>query len=192
VQAIAGAAVLVLALVLTGVGLLISSRDDRPPAAATQPQISAVDPATVRASASSVQGREGGITYAAANTLDGNPNTAWNSDGARDGRGPGISLTYTFAAPVDLRSITVRNGYQKVRARGKADLWRLNGRVKRFQVTTPTGQWTWDLADRRDPQTLQREFGRTTTVRLTIRQVYRSDKYPDVAISEIAFTRVQG
>ena len=128
-----------------------------------------------------------GVTYAVGNTLDGDPATAWNSDGARDGRGPGITLTYRFSSPVDLNTITIRNGYQKVRSNG-VDLWERNERVKQLEVVTDTGKWTWDLQDVRDPQTLGQKFGTTRTVRLRIREVYPSTKYLDVAISEIAFT----
>jgi hypothetical protein len=185
----AGGAALVALLVLVGTGLLLNRPGDQDQALAAGRQVTPIDLATVRAAASSVLRQDGGITYDPGNTLDGSPDTAWNSDGARDGRGPGITLTYTFAAQVDLRSITVRNGYQKVRAKDGVDLWLLNERVKRFQVTTDAGQWTWNLSDSREAQTLQGEFGRTTTVRLKILQVYRS-KFRDVAISEIAFTGI--
>lgn len=147
--------------------------------------VSAIDPGTIRATASSVQRRAGNITYGARNTLDGDVATAWNSDG--DGGGRGIKLTYTFPDPVLLRTITIRNGYQKVRSNDGVDLWPLNERVRQFTVTTDAGSWTWDLADKRNPQTLRQDFGRTSTVTLTITSVYPSSKYRDVAISELEF-----
>lgn len=171
------------------VGVRALSREDV--AAAPTPVVAAVAADGIRATASSTQTPEDGITYDAANTLDGNPATAWNSNGKKDGRGPGMTVTYTFSDPVDLRSITVLNGYQKVRtgSSGKTvDLFQLNARVHRVRVVTDTGQWTWDLADSRDPQTLGREFGRTGTVRLQVVSVYRSDRYLDLALSEVSFT----
>jgi hypothetical protein len=182
-----GGVALAIVLVLAGAGLLVSRLHDDRTASGGGAPAAAVDLTTVRGSASSVQRPDGGISYDVANTLDGNPNTAWNSDGAKDGRGPGIALTYQFAGPVDLRSITIRNGYQKVRAKDGVDLWPLNERVRQLEVITDTGTWTWPLSDTKDPQTLQQHFGRTRTVRLKIVQIYPSQKYKDVAISEIAF-----
>lgn len=177
-------------LLVTVVGVRALSRESVGTTPA--PVVAAVAADGIRATASSTQAPEDGITYDAANTLDGNPATAWNSNGKKDGRGPGMTVTYTFSDPVDLRSITVLNGYQKVRtgSSGKktVDLFQLNARVHRVRVVTDTGKWTWDLADSRDPQTLGREFGRTGTVRLQVVSVYRSDRYLDLALSEVSFT----
>jgi hypothetical protein len=141
----------------------------------------------VRASASTTQRPDGSISYAAANTLDGRAATAWNSDG----QGAGATLTYTFAAPVDLTSITVLNGYQKVRtdSDGKTvDLFALNQRVKALRVVTDAGSADWTLRDDRAPQSLARAFGRTRTVRLEVLATYPSRKYKDLAVSEVRFT----
>lgn len=159
------------------------------PSAAAAP--APVDRAAVRGDASSVQAPDGKVTYAAANTLDGDPTTAWNSDGATpEGRLP--TLTYTFDAPVDLRDVTVLNGYQKMlRRTGRAplDLFGANARVHRVRVVTDAGTWTWDLTDTRPAQTFHAP-GRTRTVRLEVRSVYASATYPDVAVSEVSFTSV--
>jgi hypothetical protein len=142
---------------------------------------------SVRASASSTQRPDGSISYAPANTLDGRAATAWTSNG----KGAGVTLAYTFAAPVDLASITVLNGYQKVRtgSDGKTvDLFALNQRVKVVRVVTDAGSVDWTLRDDRAPQTLARAFGRTRTVRLEVQSTYRSRKYADLAVSEVRFT----
>ncbi len=147
----------------------------------------AVPADAVRASASSTQRRDGSITYVAANTLDGRPETAWNSNG----QGTGASLTYTFAAPVDLASITVLNGYQKVRtaANGSTvDLFALNERVQSLRVVTDAGSTEWTLRDDRSPQTLSKAFGRTRTVRLQVVSTYPSSRYRDLGVSEVRFT----
>ncbi|MBI4943576.1 MAG: hypothetical protein HY830_22775 [Actinobacteria bacterium] len=160
------------------------------PSAAAKP--APVDLSTVTAEASSEQDAEGSTSYGADNTLDGKVATAWNSDGKADGAGPGITLTYTFDAPVDLRSVSLTNGYQKViKSNGKnRDLYAANSRVKQVKVVTDGGEWTWTLQDARAPQTLRKEFGRTKTVTLEILSVYKGAKYSDTAISEVSFTAV--
>jgi hypothetical protein len=161
---------------------------------AASPDVAPIDPAAVTATATSTQDPAGGTTYDAANTLDGDPATAWNSDGAATGRAARarpVSLTYTFTRPVELRAVVLRNGYQKVRRRaGKppVDLYPANARVHRLRVVTDAGTWTWDLADQRAPQTLTAAAGRTASVRLEVVSVYSSTTYPDVAVSEVAFT----
>jgi hypothetical protein len=187
ILAVAVAVVAAVVAVISGAVTRGSGPPDGPAATATPTLVAR---AAITVTASSTQKAESGIGYGAANTLDGDPTTAWNSDGAKDGAGPGITLTYTFASPVDLRAVTVSNGYQKVRqsaGRPALDLWRLNARVHRVLVVTDTGRWTWDLDDARTPQTLSRNFGRTATLRLAIASVYRSDRYRDVAICEVSF-----
>lgn len=185
-----GLAAVAAALVGAGVGAL--ALRPGPPRTPVAPAAAQRVPASaVTARASSIQAPDGEITYDAANTLDGDLSTAWNSDGEKDGNGPGISLTYTFATPVALRDITVRNGYQKVRRRSggsPVDLYPLNGRIRRFRVITDAGRWTWDLADARTAQTYSGASGRTRSVRLEIVTVYPSATYPDVALSEVSFT----
>jgi len=151
---------------------------------------SAISSATITATASSTQDPEGGITYSAENTLDGRAETAWNSDGRVDGKGPGMVLTYRFADPVELSAITVLNGYQKTLpnpGRTPSDLFALNSRVRSWRVTTDTGSWVWDLADDRAPQTLSKQFGTTSSVRFEVREVYPGSKYLDLAVSEVSF-----
>jgi hypothetical protein len=189
----AGAGGVVLLLGLAGWGLTTVLRPARTPATGNvaASRVRSVDPATVTASASSTQHPDGPISYAVANTLDGDPATAWNSDGARDGQGPGIALTYRFAEPVDLAAISVLNGYQKVRprpGRPALDLYPLNERVRRLRVVTDSGAWNWDLADSRARQVFTPAHGSTRTVRLEVTSIYPSSAYPDLALSEVSFT----
>jgi len=95
-------------------------------------------------------------------------------------------LRFTFHAPVDLRTITVRNGYQKA-TKQTGDLFALNARVHAVRVVTDGGSWTWPLADTKDPQTLSTGFGRTSSVRLEVVSIYPGAKYLDLALSEVAF-----
>jgi hypothetical protein len=188
--AIAGVVMTALGLLLVtvvGVTALTSERSDP----TTTNAVTAVPSDTISGMASSTQDGDGGITYTIDNTLDGDPLTAWNSDGNTDGIGPGITLAYSFSSPVQLRSVTVLNGYQKVRTDGNGsvvDLYDLNGRVREFLVITDAGQWTWDLTDVKQAQTLSEDFGTTTQVTLKVLAVYKSDKYRDLAISEVSFT----
>ncbi|MFZ0159945.1 MAG: hypothetical protein WAL50_13015, partial [Kineosporiaceae bacterium] len=178
-------------LVLGVLGLrLLGGRDHAGTATAATATPSTVSAGIISATASSTQDPEGGITYSAENTLDGRPETAWNSDGRADGKGPGMVLTYRFADPVDLTTVTVLNGYQKTtQSAGKpgVDLFTQNGRVRTVRVTTDAGSWTWDLADVKAPQTLTKAFGRTSSVRLEVVSVYPGTKYLDLAVSEVSF-----
>ena len=184
----AAALVLVAAAAVAGLHSRSGSDDMTAPARSAQraAAVNAVPANSVRASASTTQRPDGAISYAAANTLDGKAVTAWNSDG----QGAGARLTYTFAAPVDLTSITVLNGYQKVRtgSDGKTvDLFAMNQRVKAVRVVTDAGSVAWTLRDDRAPQTLARAFGRIRTVRLEVLSTYPSRKYTDLAVSEVRF-----
>jgi hypothetical protein len=191
VLAVAGAAA---ALVLVGAAAVAGLRSGLADGGSGSPAAGAaaaadavpVDPSLVRASASSTQRADGAVTYAAANTLDGRPQTAWNSDG----QGVGATLTYTFSSPVDLRSVTVLNGYQKVRRSSSGatvDLYALNERIRTLTVVTDAGRVPWSLRDDRTPQTLTHDFGRTRTVRLEVTAVYPSARYRDLALSDVAF-----
>ena len=146
----------------------------------------------ITARASSTQDPEkNGVTYSVDNTLDGDPSTAWNSNGRKDGPGEGMSLTYTFDDPIDLSRITLRNGYQKIRTRANGqtlDLYKLNKRVRKIQVVTDKGSWTWDIEDSKKPQEFAEDFGAAAWVRLEVLETYRSARYKDLAVSEVTFT----
>lgn len=179
-----GVLLLILGAVATG---LFGHRGDSAATPTATPV--AIPAASISATASSTQEAEGGVTYTAQNTLDGRAETAWNSDGRADGKGPGMVLTYRFADPVDLAAVTVLNGYQKtLQNNGKtSDLFALNSRVRSLRVTTDAGSWTWELPDERTPQTLSRAFGKTSNVRFEVLSVYPGSKYLDLALSEVSF-----
>ena len=85
-------------------------------------------------SASSTLHPEEGNTYVAANTVDGDPQTAWSE--GRDGPGIGASITWTFRRPVDLRRVNIVNGY------AKGDLFATNLRMRAASVSTAQGVTT--------------------------------------------------
>ena len=120
------------------------------------------------------------------NTLDGNPTTAWHSDGDVVGAFARVTVTYTFSSPIRLRAIDVHNGYQ----RSTASFYR-NSRVRRLLITTDATKRRFDLRDRRGKQRISFDFGQTKRVVLTVEAVYRDTptktKYKDCAISDVAF-----
>jgi hypothetical protein len=196
VAVLAGAAALVVVGVVAVTGLHSSGAGESGASSsagggASASDVSTVDRSDVHATASTTQHPDGGVGYGAANTLDGRPETAWNSDG----QGVGSTLNYRFASPVDLRSITVWNGYQKTLTRSDGspvDLYHLNERVRTFRIVTDAGTATWTLRDDRAPQTFRHAFGATRSVRLQVVSVYPSQKYRDLAVSDVAFGAASG
>jgi hypothetical protein len=126
------------------------------------------------------------FTYDVENTLDGDPVTAWNSDGEVIGGPAPVTLTYRFSKPVDLREIEIYNGYQR-----SEETFNNNSRVRRLLVTTDATEQSFKLKDKQGKQTIAYDFGETDKVVLTIEDVYRDDttKYEDCAISEVTFYR---
>jgi len=125
------------------------------------------------------------VTYVPANMLDGDPKTAWNSNGDKVGDGKGVVLTFTFAEPVRLRGVAVLNGYQKKITNG--DLYTKNSRVGGLTVKTDAATKDWALRDAREAQALEADLGETSTVTLTVTDVYPGDTYKDLALSEVSF-----
>ena len=151
------------------------------------PVASLLDPSgiTARASSTLVWGQ---YSYDIANTLDGRDDTAWSSDGTKVGTGVGVTLRYDFGRRVDLRAVTLRNGY--VRSIRPPTPYADNERLRGITLRTDTGTFQWDLRDTPDPQTLKQSFGMTTTVTITVRSVYPGRRYTDLTLTDIAFTGV--
>jgi RNA polymerase subunit RPABC4/transcription elongation factor Spt4 len=170
-------AVLAVALV---VARLVAFPDHRSDSASSgSDAIRKVSQADVRAQASSTLPDAGALTYDACNTLDGNRRTAWNS---APGTGAGQTLTFTFARPVDLRAITVVNGYAKSPA-----VFRANSSIREATVMTDATVKPWALQDSRTPQKLTENFGITKGVTIRVDQVRLGNRYGEVAVSEVSF-----
>ncbi len=140
-----------------------------------------VDPATVQVTASSELAPVDDLTYAAANTLDGNLQTAWNHNSLRGGP-IGQALTYRFPQPVDLAAIVLVNGYAKTPA-AFAD----NARVGNLTVRAASGTHVRALVDTREPQRLDLPLGPVTEVILEVSGVYPGRLHPDVALTDVSF-----
>jgi hypothetical protein len=186
---------LAIAMVLIGVVFAVSRGGDQgtprvggtatgtPPASRTaSTQATKVDPAGIQAQASSELPPEGDLTYGIGNTLDGDPQTAWNSNGAEVGSGVGQVLSYRFANRVHLRRIEVVNGYAK-----SDRVYQQNGRINAVAITTDTGTFEVSLTDSMQPQTVEQDFGVTKAVSLRVLSVYPGSKYRDLGLTDIAF-----
>jgi hypothetical protein len=138
-----------------------------------------LSPEGIKVTASSTLPKQGANTYLAANTLDGDPQTAWSE--GRQGPGIGATLTWTFPEQVDLRRVLIVNGY------AKGNLFRKNLRIRAARVTTAQGETTITLRDTTSYQPLRIRKGSTTFMRLAIVGVYGSRTYEDCLLSEIEF-----
>jgi hypothetical protein len=184
--------VLLLLAAATGAGLAAwrASSDGGGTAAATTtsgpppPSLTRVEASSISATASSElpDRPERNLTYSIRNTLDGNPDTAWNSDSDKIGDGVGATLTYRFGSPVRLARIELVNGYAK-----STRLWEQNSRLREVTIQTDAGAHRAVLSDRRGRQRVQRDFGTTSTVTLRVGSIYPGSRYRDLALSDIWF-----
>jgi hypothetical protein len=187
------AGALVLALLLGSAAYLVMRRPwasgspEASPSAATATKapvkLKRVKKETIKAKASSTLPPDI-YTHGVTNTIDGNPKTAWNSNGNVVGAFAKVTLTYTFSSPIQLRSIEIYNGYQR-----SSESFRDNSRVNRLLISTDTTKHQVKLRDKQGKQTISFDFGQTKRVDLTVETVYRKSntKFKDCAISEVAF-----
>jgi hypothetical protein len=136
----------------------------------------------VRVTASSTIPAAEDPRFVVARIADGDPATAWQSDGKRLTSNVGVRLTFRFDRPVRLARISVVNGY----ARTPQD-FRNNERVARWQVRRDTGSTGWTLEDTAQPQSLDLDAAATTTVTFVVERVHPSTRWPDLAVSEVTF-----
>lgn len=179
--ALAVVAVLAVAGVLVARVLAADTPEPGPPAAPVA-RLEPIDPAGIEAEASSTIPEKG--IYGIENTLDGDPQTVWNSDGKRRDSNVGVELTYRFAEPVKLARITIVNGSAK-NARSFTD----NERIARALVRTEAAETAWSLPDSSEPQVLDLEPGETSWVTFVVEETYPGDRWPDLAVTEVAFDR---
>lgn len=136
--------------------------------------------------------------YSVSNLLDGKAATAWVTryaadDGYYEGDG---QLHIRFKQPVYVKSITLRNGYQK-----SAELFRENQRVKQLTISKMLiggsgfpPERSYVLADRMGEQTLSLQDGWSAGVNvfkvqelvLRIDGIYPGAKYQDLCLSSLS------
>jgi hypothetical protein len=146
---------------------------------AARPGTRLLSPEDIRVTASSTLPHQGANKYIAANTIDGDPQTAWSE--GKEGPGIGATLTWTFPDQVNLQRVVVVNGY------AKGNLFRKNLRIRAARVTTAQGETTTTLRDTTRYQPLRIRTGPTNFMRLAIVGVYGSRTYEDCLLSEIEF-----
>lgn len=122
------------------------------------------------------------ITYGPSNVLDGDPTTAW-AEGVK-GSGYGEWLEIHLPSRMEVVSVGIMNGYQKVKNDKYGDRYYINERPSRLKITTDNGDRTVWVQDEKPTQKFELGGLSTRTVRLTILDTY-SAKYPDTAISEV-------
>lgn len=123
-----------------------------------------------------------GVTYFIGNALDGNPDTAWNSAGPVPPEG--ITLSFEFATPVDLRQLQISNGYQVPSRRTTFDE---NGRVGRLEISGGGLNREALLKDIPEAQVVNLDLGTVSSVTLTVLTIYHGTSYSEVAITQIDF-----
>jgi hypothetical protein len=155
---------------------------------AAAPRPAKVDRSTMTARASSTlaPNQQLGRSYNIENVLDSNLQTAWNSDGDKVGTGVGVVLTFRFAKPTHLIRLDFVNGYAR-----NTQLYKENGRVRGVQITTDSGTVNDELADRPIVQSLNHDFGTTSSVSITVTSVYPGDQFKDLALTEVGFLELR-
>jgi hypothetical protein len=130
--------------------------------------------------ASSVLKSQKGNFYDPDKLFDGNRDTAWVE--AEEGDGIGETMTLHFGRQRKLAGFEIINGYDKDQT-----IWSANSRIRTLDAATATGPAiAVTLQDVRGAR--QVEFAKpveTSFLELTIRDVYRGQKYRDTAVSEL-------
>lgn len=147
------------------------------PVIAAQPTASCTSPPAVDSAGHPVR-------YEVANTLDGDPSTAWRCDGSAVGE----KLTFALPAGTELAQVGLIPGYAKIDPKSGADRYLENNRITRVRWTLAAGVsviQTFDPADRA-VQLLRVPKTSTELVTLEILQVQRGPR-DTTAISEVSF-----
>jgi hypothetical protein len=136
---------------------------------------------TVRASGSLPGSKREPGAFAPERATDGDPSTTW-AVRLRDVAAPEAWIELEFRIPQSMRRLVVTPGFASSEA-----LFRANARPKRVEVSIDGGPpLPFTLADRRERQILGlpgAPFARR--VRITVRELFPGQKYPDLCVSEI-------
>ncbi|MGC9360920.1 MAG: NADase-type glycan-binding domain-containing protein [Anaerolineae bacterium] len=118
--------------------------------------------------------------YDATSAVDGLPETAWTEDA--EGDGIGETLTLTFPKPLIVTRVGVIPGWDH-----PDGYWGINNRLRRATVSFSGGETVViDLADATAMQTFAVDPVQTTSVVLTIEEVYPGSRYDDTCVGEVA------
>ena len=130
-------------------------------------------------------------TYRAANVLDGDPSTAWRTEG----NASGSTLQFSFDSPVRITEVGLVNGFAKVDPHDGTDRYTQGRRVLAvtWTFTTPTGPVTVQQQLRDGDRALQRvpvPAVEASSVALTVDSVTRpgaGGRFDRTAISDVQF-----
>lgn len=132
---------------------------------------------------------QGNIDYKPANVHDFDLLTAWVPDTAKGPIGKAISFHFKPLSP-RVNEIIIYNGYVK-----NYDLFKANSRVKKFKLSiNGVVQAMLDVADTTGRQSFTIDPIRSNNkqkdlvLTLEIVEIYKGEKYKDVAVSEINFS----
>jgi hypothetical protein len=170
------AAVAILAAALAAVFFAVNHQatGSAPPA-----QVNPVPDERVGVSATSTLADANGFTYAAHNTLDHDPCTAWND---ATGVGPaGESLTYSFRTPRRIVRVDVIGEYIQSK-----DAYFLNARIKDLKITSDHRETIVKLPDKPQWTYIRFDFGVTRKIVLKVSEVYYGTA-GDSAVTEAQF-----
>ena len=129
---------------------------------------------------SSVRKSQFGNSYGVQNLFAGSTGDAWVE--GRDGNGVGEWITIEFDAMRLVKSITVRNGYQK-----SSDIFQKNNRVRQLRAVFSQGETqTYTLRDSLGSEvlTLSKPI-RAYWVKFVIDEVWAGNKYTDTALTKL-------
>lgn len=118
------------------------------------------------------------FSYHPTNLYDENINTAW-FEGV-NGNGINEYIEIEFFSPMDISSISIKNGYGK-----SSSLFTKNGRVKTLRLRADNINSIVELKDSYKLQNFPLNLKKTSKIQLTILNVYPGEKYQDIGISEI-------
>lgn len=149
------------------------------PSGQTTTTLTKIDPKTITGKASSTLPADEDGSHGIGKTLDGNLKTAWESNGTGDGE---VTLTYTFAGPVQVGKIEFYNGVQR-----DAGVFGRNGRVRSLKISAGGSSHTFTLADTRGKQSLTYALPEAGKITLTVKTVTRGSAHADLGITEVAF-----
>ncbi len=191
----------IIAALVAGAGFLLrtieaSDGDDPEQAIPSLPApdgpVTLVPAERISVTASSSLSPIGSITYGPENVLDGDEDTAWNSNAPAGTNGRGEVLVFRFTDPVDLQKIQFVNGYAK-----DPTIYSSNHRIEEIIVRTDRTFQTVSLIDTDEEQEITSDFGYTSKVEIEVVAVYVGDGFDDptitadLALTEIAFLAAQ-
>jgi hypothetical protein len=138
---------------------------------------------TERYCASSVLAPEAGNSYGVANLFNTDMSTAWVHGTHKSGLGQWIVVEFDGLRSV--KSVTIRNGYQK-----NAEVYDANSRVQELRLIFSQGESRlFSLTDSEGAQTVNLDPPvKAYWVQFLVASVYAGRKYPDTAISKLFVT----